>query len=40
VSLVANFRSQFQDLMSQGGPQKVLDVLRQKNASGEPLEKK
>jgi len=40
VSLVANFRSQFQDLMSQGGPQKVLDVLREKNASGEPLEKK
>jgi phospholipid transport system substrate-binding protein len=40
VSLVANFRSQFQDLMSQGGAQKVLDVLREKNASGEPLEKK
>jgi len=40
VSLVANFRSQFQDLMSQGGPQKVLDVLREKNARGEPLEKK
>ena len=40
VSLVANFRSQFQDLMSQGGPQKVLEVLREKNASGEPLEKK
>jgi len=40
VSLVANFRSQFQDLVSQGGPQKVLDVLREKNARGEPLEKK
>ena len=40
VSLVANFRSQFQDLMSQGGPPKVLDVLREKNARGEPLEKK
>jgi len=39
VSLVANFRSQFQDLVSQGGPQKVLDVLREKNARGEPLEK-
>jgi phospholipid transport system substrate-binding protein len=39
VSLVANFRSQFQDLVSQGGPQRVLDVLREKNARGEPLEK-
>ena len=37
VSLVANFRSQFQDLMSQGGPQKVLELLREKNARGEPL---
>jgi len=39
VSLIANFRSQFQDLVSQGGPQKVLEVLREKNARGEPLEK-
>jgi phospholipid transport system substrate-binding protein len=39
VSLVANFRSQFQELVSQGGPQKVLDVLRDKNARGEPLKK-
>ena len=39
VSLVANFRSQFQDLVSQGGPQKVLDVLHDKNARGEPLQK-
>ncbi len=39
VSLVANFRSQFQDLVSQGGPQKVLEVLREKNERGEPLEK-
>lgn len=39
VSLVANFRSQFQDLMSQGGPEKVLAALREKNARGEPFEK-
>ena len=39
VSLVANFRSQFQDLVSQGGPQRVLELLRDKNARGEPLEK-
>ena len=37
VSLVANFRSQFQDIMSSGGPTKLLDVLREKNAKGEPL---
>jgi len=37
VSLVANFRSQFQDIMSSGGPAKLLDVLREKNAKGEPL---
>ena len=37
VSLVANFRSQFQDVMSRGGPEKVLQLLRDKNARGEPL---
>ncbi len=37
VSLVANFRSQFQEIMSGGGPAKLLDVLREKNAKGEPL---
>ena len=37
VSLVANFRSQFQDVMSRGGPEKVLQLLREKNARGEPL---
>jgi phospholipid transport system substrate-binding protein len=37
VSLVANFRSQFQEIMSGGGPTKLLDVLREKNAKGEPL---
>jgi phospholipid transport system substrate-binding protein len=37
VSLVANFRSQFQEIMGNGGPGKLLDVLREKNAKGEPL---
>ena len=37
VSLVSNFRSQFQELMSSGGPEKVLAVLREKNAKREPL---
>ena len=37
VSLVANFRSQFQEIMSSGGPAKLLEVLREKNAKGEPL---
>ena len=38
VSLVANFRSQFQDIVSRGGPDKLLELLRDKNARGEPLE--
>jgi len=37
VSLVANFRSQFQEIMSNGGATKLLEVLREKNAKGEPL---
>ncbi len=37
VSLVANFRSQFQEIMSQGGPTRLLQVLHDKNARGEPL---
>jgi len=37
VSLVANFRSQFQEIMSSGGASRLLDVLREKNAKGEPL---
>ena len=31
VSLVANFRSQFQDIMSNGGPDRLLKLLREKN---------
>jgi len=37
VSLVSNFRSQFQDIIAQGGPQKLIDLLREKNLKGEPL---
>ncbi|MGH7786439.1 MAG: MlaC/ttg2D family ABC transporter substrate-binding protein [Candidatus Binatia bacterium] len=38
VSLVSNFRSQFQDIVAKGGPDKLLALLREKNASGEPLQ--
>ncbi len=37
VSLVANFRSQFQEIMSSGGPTRLLQVLHEKNEKGEPL---
>jgi phospholipid transport system substrate-binding protein len=37
VSLVANFRSQFQDILGGGTPEKLLQVLRDKNARHEPL---
>jgi ABC-type transporter MlaC component len=37
VSLVANFRSQFQDILGHGTPEKLLQVLRDKNARHEPL---
>lgn len=37
VSLVSNFRSQFQDVMANGGIDRLLKLLRDKNASGEPL---
>ncbi len=35
VSLVANFRSQFQEIMTNGGPERLLKLLREKNI--EPL---
>jgi phospholipid transport system substrate-binding protein len=35
VSLVANFRSQFQEILSNGGPDKLLQLLREKTAKGE-----
>ncbi len=37
VSLVANFRSQFQEIISNHGAAKLIDLLREKNAKGEPL---
>lgn len=37
TSLVANFRSQFQDIISRNGVVGLLDLLRQKNAKGEAL---
>ncbi len=39
VSLVSNFRSQFQDIVTNGGPDKLISLLREKNAAGEPLQK-
>jgi len=32
VSLVANFRSQFQGIVTSGGPDKLIQLLREKNA--------
>jgi len=37
VSLVSNFRSQFQDVVASGGPDHLIALLREKNAKGEPL---
>jgi len=35
ISMVANFRSQFQDIVASGGPEKLLRLLREKTAAGE-----
>ena len=35
VSLVSNFRSQFQEVIAQGGVDKLLAMLKDKNAKGE-----
>lgn len=37
TSLVANFRSQFQEIVSRDGPEKLLQLLEEKNAKGEPI---
>ena len=37
VSLVSNFRAQFQEIIASGGVDKLLQLLREKNATGEPL---
>jgi phospholipid transport system substrate-binding protein len=34
VSMMSNFRSQFQDIMTSGGIEKLLKLLREKNAAG------
>jgi phospholipid transport system substrate-binding protein len=35
ISMVANFRSQFQEIMANGGIDRVLKLLREKNAAAE-----
>lgn len=35
ISLIGNFRSQFQEVMANGGIEKLLKLLREKNATGE-----
>jgi phospholipid transport system substrate-binding protein len=37
VSLVSNYRSQFQEIMAKGGIDRLLELLREKNARGEAL---
>lgn len=37
VSLVSSFRSQFQEVMANGGIDRLLKLLREKNATGQPL---
>jgi phospholipid transport system substrate-binding protein len=37
VSLVANYRSQFQDMLTGGSAEKLLAALQEKNAKGQPL---
>lgn len=37
VSLVSNFRSQFQGIVASGGPDRLLALLKEKNAKGESL---
>ena len=34
ISTVSNFRDQFREVLSRGGPDHLLDVLREKNARG------
>ena len=36
ISLVSNLRSQFGEILNTGGPDRLLKVLREKNASGTP----
>jgi phospholipid transport system substrate-binding protein len=38
ISLVSNLRSQFGEILNDGGPDKLLKVLREKNAAGKPAD--
>jgi len=38
VSLVANFRAQFQDIVASGGPDRLLKLLHEKTAKGESFQ--
>jgi phospholipid transport system substrate-binding protein len=38
ISLVLNYRDQFKSLLSRGGPEELLEKLREKNAAGEVQE--
>jgi len=38
ISLVSNLRSQFGEILNAGGPERLLKVLREKNASGTPAD--
>jgi len=38
ISLVSNLRSQFGEILTSGGPEKLLAVLREKNATGAPAD--
>jgi phospholipid transport system substrate-binding protein len=40
VSLVSNFRSQFQDLLASKTPKELIDLLHEKNVRGESIVKK
>ena len=35
VSMISNFRSQFQEIMTKGGPDHLLELLREKSAAAE-----
>jgi phospholipid transport system substrate-binding protein len=37
VSMVSNFRSQFQEIMATGGPERLLRLLKEKNAAHQSL---
>lgn len=37
VSMVSNFRSQFQEIMANGGPERLLHLLKEKNAAHQSM---